>query len=126
MRCNGSIRLLSAATVALATGLIALPGYGQPASSRTTTKLVSAAGCLTKGDEKGEVWLKMKDGTVYGLEGRMNLQAHLGQEVTIKGHVLSEGKEEAGEEAREERKTGTHETADFRVTSLKVVSKTCK
>ena len=127
MQHRHSTRLFVAVAFAAAIGLLAAPGRAQTHTSRKDTKLVSVTGCLTKGDEKGEVWLEMKDGTVYGLESaHINLQAHLGHKVTLQGHVLPEGKEEAGEEAREQGKTGKHETADFRVTSLKMISGTCK
>ncbi len=80
-----------------------------------------------KGDEPGEVWLEGKDGTIYGLESsKIKLNAHLGHEVTATGYILSGGKEEAGEETKEQNKTGKHETADFRVLTLKMISTMCK
>ncbi|MGA8762483.1 MAG: hypothetical protein WB562_06295 [Candidatus Sulfotelmatobacter sp.] len=103
------------------------PLRAQAQSSKEPAKAVSATGCLMKGDEPGEVWLEEKGGTIYGLESsKIKLNAHLGHEVTVTGYVLAEGKEEAGEEAKEQNKTGKHETADFRVLTLKMVSTTCK
>ena len=117
------------ALLGLATGLgrTVAPGRAQTQSTKMPAKVGSATGFLIKGDEAREVWLEQKDGTIYGLESsKIKLNAHLGHEVTVTGNVLPEGKEEAGEEAKEQKKTGKHETADFRVLTLKMISKTCK
>ena len=113
----------------LAPGLsLAIPSVrAQTQSSKRPAKVVAATGCLTKGDEPREVWLEEKNGTIYGLESsKISLNAHLGHEVTVTGYVLAEGREEAGEDAKEQNKTGKHETADFRVLTLKMISTTCK
>jgi hypothetical protein len=117
------------AALVLSSGLsLAVPSvHAQAQSGKKPAKVVSATGCLMKGDESGEVWLQEKGGTIYGLESsKIKLNAHLGHEVTVTGNVLAEGKEEAGEEAKEQNKTGKHETADFRVLTLKMISTTCK
>jgi hypothetical protein len=83
-------------------------------------------GCLVKGDEPGEVWFAQKNGRIYGLEGgKIDLNAHLGQKVVVTGHVLPEGKEMAAEETQKENKASKHETADFCVRMLKMISKSC-
>ncbi len=117
------------AALLLASGLtFAVPSVrAQAQPGKKPAKVVSVTGCLMKGDEPGEVWLEQKGGTIYGLESsKIKLIAHLGHEVTVTGHVLAEGKEEAGEEAKEQNKTGKHETADFHVLTLKMISTVCK
>lgn len=67
-----------------------------------------------------------KNGRIYSLEGgRIDLNAHLGQKVAVTGYVLSQGKEEAAEDAKERNKAGKQETADFRVRKRKMTSKSC-
>ena len=101
-------------------------GLAQIQSGNAPPKTISVTGCLVKGDEPKEVWLAKKDGTIYGLESsKIDLNAHLGHRVILRGYVLLEGKEEAGEEAQKQNKTGKRETADFRVLTLKMISTTC-
>jgi len=117
------------AILVLAPGLsLAVPsGRAETQSSKMPAKVVSATGCLIKGDEPREIWLEQKDGTIYRLESStIKLKAHMGHQVTLIGNVLPEGKEEAGEEAKEQKKTGKHETADFHVDTLTMISTTCK
>ncbi len=122
-----STTLFAILVLASSLSLTVPSGRAQTQPSKGPAKVVSATGCLTKGDEAGEVWLEEKDGTIYGLESsKIKLNAHLGHEVTVTGYVLAEGKEEAKEEAKEQNKTGKHETADFRVLTLKMISTTCK
>ncbi len=112
--------LIIVSTMVVETGI----AKGQPAKEPSKSVLVT--GCLIRGDESGEVWLVRKDGTIYGLEGRkIDLNSHIGQTVEVTGYVLPEGREEAAEEAQEASKSAKHETADFRVQSLKMVSKSC-
>jgi hypothetical protein len=96
-------------------------------SAKEPPKAVSVRGCLVRGDEPNEVWLAEKDGTIYGLESsKIDLNAHLGHRVIVRGYVLPEGKEEAGEEAQKQNKTGKGETADFHVLTLKMISANCR
>lgn len=119
------MKLFAALVFASSMGLT--PGFTQTPSGKGDAKAVSVTGCLVKGDEPKEVWLAEKSGTIYGLESsKINLTAHLGHKVTVRGYVLPEGKDEAGEEAHEQNKTGKHETADFHVVKLKMISTTCK
>jgi len=87
---------------------------------------VSVAGCLVTGAEPKEVWRGGEDPRIYRLESsRIELKAHLGHKVIVRGYALQEGKEEAGEEAQKQSKTGKREAADFRVLTLKMISKAC-
>jgi len=113
------------ATLVFAFSLGLRVALAQTQSGREPPKAVSVTGCLVKGDEPKEVWLAEKDGTIYGLKSsKIELNAHLGHKVIVRGYVLPEGKDEAGEE--EQNKTGKRETADFRVLTLKMISATCR
>jgi len=114
------------ATLVFVSSLGLRTGLAQSQSAKEPPKAVSVTGCLVSGDEPKEVWLAEKDGTIYGLESsKIELNAHLGQRVIVRGYVLPEGKEEAGEEAQKQNKTGKRETADFHVLRLKMISTTC-
>ena len=119
-----SMKLL--ATLAFASSLGFRTGLAQTQSGKEPTKAVSITGCLVKGDEPKEVWLAQKDGRIYGLESsKIDLNAHLGHRVIVRGYVLPEGKEEDGEQAQKGNNTGKREIADFRVLTLKMTSTTC-
>src|SRR6266849_7314780 len=114
------------ATLVFASGLGPRTGFAQTHSGKEPPKASSVTGCLVKGDEPKEVWLAEKDGRIYGLESsKIELNAHLGHKVIVRGYALQEGKEEAGEEAQKQSKTGKREAADFRVLTLKMISKAC-
>jgi hypothetical protein len=114
------------ATLVFASSLGLGAGLAQTPSGKEPPKAVSVTGCLVKGDEPKEVWLAEKHGKIYGLESsKIELNAHLGHKVIVKGYVLPEDKEEAGEEAQKQNRTGKRETADFRVLTLKMISKSC-
>jgi hypothetical protein len=114
------------ATLVFASGLGLWTGFAQTQSGKEPPKTSSVTGCLVKGDEPKEVWLVQKDGRIYGLESsKIDLNAHLGHKVIVTGSVLPESKEEASEEAQKQNKTGKRETADFRVLTLKMISRTC-
>jgi hypothetical protein len=120
-----SMKLFATLVFAFSLGLRA--GLAQTQSGREPPKAVSVTGCLVKGDEPKEVWLAEKDGTIYGLKSsKIELNAHLGHKVIVRGYVLPEGKDEAGEEEQKQDKTGKRETADFRVLTLKMISATCR
>ena len=115
------------ATLVFASSLGLRTGLAQIQSGKEPPKAVSVTGCLVRGDEPKEVWLAEKDGTIYGLESsKIDLNAHLGHRVIVRGYVVPEGKEEAGEEAQKQNKTGKGETADFRVLTLKMIRSSCR
>jgi hypothetical protein len=114
------------ATLVFTSSLSLRTGLAQTQSAKEPAKAISITGCLVRGDEPKEVWLAEKDGTIYGLESsKIELIAHLGHKVIVRGYVLPEGKEQPGEEAHKQNKTGKGETADFRVLTLKMISTTC-
>jgi hypothetical protein len=116
--------MMLVATLVFGSGLGLWTGFAQTQSGKELPKAISVTGCLVKGDEPKEVWLAQKDGTIYGLESsKIELNAHLGHKVIVTGYVLPAGKEEAGE--GKQNKTSKRETADFRVFTLKMISRTC-
>ena len=118
--------LILFATLVFTSGVGLRTGFAQTQSGKELPKASSVTGCLVKGDEPKEVWLAQKDGRIYGLESsKIDLNAHLGHKVIVTGYVQPDGKEEAGEEAQKQNKTGKRETADFRVITLKMISTTC-
>jgi len=119
-----SMKLLG--TLVFASSLGFRTGLAQTRSGKEPPKAVSVTGCLVKGDEPKEVWLAEKSGRIYGLESsKIDLNAHLGHRVILRGYVLQEGKEEAGAETQKQNKAVKRETADFRVLTLKMISTTC-
>jgi len=101
-------------------------GFAQTQPGKERRKGVSLTGCLVKGDEPREVWLAQKDGTIYGLESsKIELNTHLGHKVIVTGYILPEGKEEDIEDSQKQNKASKRESADFRVFTLKMISKTC-
>ena len=98
--------------------------YAAPAAGKT----VSATGCLVKGDEPNEFSITGSNGKKYGLKSSsVNLSEHLGHKVMVKGTLKKEGNEKDGDERdNDEGKSGSKEAGDLDVTSLKMISSTCK
>jgi hypothetical protein len=114
------------ASVVFACSLAICTGFAQGRSGKEQSKAVFVAGCLVKGDEPNEIWLVQKEGTIYGLESsKIELNAHLGHKVILRGFVQPEAPGEAGAKAQEQNGNGKHETADFRVLTLKMIGTTC-
>ena len=114
------------ASLVFASSLGLRTGLAQTQSGKEPPKAASVTGCLVKGDEPKEAWLAEKNGTIYGLESsKIDLNAHLCHKVIVRGYVLPEGKEAAGEEVQKQNKTRKRETADFHVLTLKMISTTC-
>jgi hypothetical protein len=93
----------------------------KPASPETTV-----TGCLQKGDEPGEVSIMGEDGRNWDLHSTaVKLDQHIGHKVTVTGTMTRESKAEEKKEGEVENASGKREYGDLRVTSLKMVSKTC-
>jgi Protein of unknown function (DUF5818) len=88
----------------------------------------SVTGCLQKGDESGGFTITDKDGKVWELHSKaVKLSGHVGHTVTVSGTASSRSKaEEAKIEANEKKEAGGNEHADLQVSSLKMVSESCK
>jgi len=103
-------------------GLCPLAIQAQDSMSKTT----SVTGCLQKGIESGGFYIVGADGTFWELSGKIDA-AHVGHKVTVNGHVLRRVEiEEAKYAENEKQEANGKPVADFEVTSLKMVSKSCK
>ena len=92
---------------------------------------VTVTGCLQKGDSADEFAIAGKNGKTWELRSQtVKLDEHVGHTVTITGVRHQETKaEEAKEEKTEKKETKeaeAKEAGDLRVTSLKMVSDSCK
>ena len=90
----------------------------KPSERDTTGKPVTVSGCLQKGDEPGEYSIKGADGKAYGLRSTtVKLAGHLNHKVTVTGKTVKENEKE---------KNKNEEDQHLNVTSLKMVSNSCK
>jgi len=92
---------------------------------------VTVTGCLQKGDSADEFAIMGKNGKTWELRSKtVKLDEHIGHTVTVTGVRHHESKaEEAKEEkteGKESKKAEAKEAGDLRVTSLKMVSESCK
>jgi hypothetical protein len=88
----------------------------------------SVTGCLQKGDESGGFTITDKDGKVWELHSKtVKFAGHVGHTVTVTGSAAARSKaEEAKIEANEKKEAGGKEHSDLQVSSLKMVSESCK
>jgi len=90
------------------------------------SKPLSVTGCLQKGIEPGGFFLVGEGGKMWELSGKIDA-AHVGHKVTLTGHVLHRPKtEEVKFTDNEKQEANGKPYADFQVTSLKMVSDSCK
>src|SRR5438309_2319016 len=118
------------------TGLcaVALLAQETPAPATTAKPMhpkTTVTGCLQKGDEADEFAITGEDGKTWELRSKtVKLDEHVGHTVTITGVRHHETKaEEAKEvktEGKESKEAEAKEAGDLRVTSLKMVSDSCK
>jgi hypothetical protein len=88
---------------------------------------VSVTGCLQKGDEADEFSLTGDDGKLYDLRSSsVKLAEHVGHKVTVSGKFKAEGYEKDEDEAKENKESGKKEAGDIQVSSLKMVSASCR
>ena len=100
-------------------------------TAKPTHSKVTVTGCLQKGDSADEFAIAGKDGKTWELLSKtVKLDEHVGHTVTITGVRHHETKaEEAKEEkteGKESKEAEAKEAGDLRVTSLKMVSDSCK
>ena len=99
-----------------------LAAQAQDSMSKTS----SVTGCLQKGVETGGFYIAGEDGTMWELSGKVDA-AHVGHKVTVSGHVLHRSKiEEAKFADNEKQEANGKPVADFQVSSLKMISDSCK
>lgn len=92
---------------------------------------ITVTGCLQKGDSADEFAITGENGKTWELRsGTVKLAEHVGHTVTIAGVRHHETKaEEAKEqktEMKESKEAEAKEAGDLRVTSLKMVTDSCK
>jgi hypothetical protein len=91
-----------------------------------TTPQTTLTGCFQKADELGEVSIIAEDGKTWDLHSTaVKLNEHIGHKVRVAGTIARESKAEEKREGEVENASGKQEYGDLRVTSLKMVSKTC-
>jgi len=102
--------------------------YGAPQMGDEKAAKQSVTGCLAKGDESGGFTITDKDGKVWELHSKtVKLGGHVGHTVTVTGSATARSKaEEAKIEANEKKEAGGKEHSDLQVSSLKMVSESCK
>ncbi len=113
----------------------ALQAQEPAAPAKTTAKpthpTTTVTGCLQKGDEADEFAITGENGKTWELRSRtVKLAEHVGHTVTITGvrhhETKAEEAKEAKTETKESKEAEAKEAGDLRVTSLKMVSDTCK
>jgi hypothetical protein len=89
--------------------------------------LQNVTGCIRKGDEAGKFFITGENGKIWELRSSsVKLDKHIGHKATITGSTTHESKAEEKIEGKVEKAGGKAEYGDLRVTSLKVISPTCK
>ena len=88
----------------------------------------SVTGCLQKGDEPGGFTITGEDGKVWELHSKkVQLADHVGHTVTVTGSAGNRSKaQEEKIEANEKKEAGEKEHGDLRLSSLKMISDSCK
>ena len=127
-----SFWLIAALFVSLCS--VVLQGQETAAPAKTGKPMhhkVTVTGCLQKGDSPDEFAITGENGKTWELRSKtVKLDEHVGHTVTVTGVRHHETKaEEAKEEkteAKESKQAEAKEAGDLRVTSLKMVSESCK
>ena len=114
---------------------IALQAQETAAPAATAAKpmhsKITVTGCLQKGDSADEFAITGENGKTWELRsGTVKLAEHVGHKVTITGVRHHETKAEEAKEQKTEKKESKEaeakEAGDLGVTSLKMVSDSCK
>jgi hypothetical protein len=102
------------------------PGAQEKRARKLATQTKTITGCLQKGYEPDEFSITGEDGKIWGLRSSaVKLDGHLGHKVTVSGLITHEAKAGETKKGKTESATGNEESGDLRVTSLRMVSKTC-
>jgi hypothetical protein len=130
---NLSFWLVAALLISLCPVALQAQEAAAPAKSTAKPKpaAITVTGCLQKGDSADEFAITGENGKTWELRRRtVKLAAHVGHTVTITGVRHHETKaEEAKEEkteTKESKEAEAKEAGDLRVTSLNMVSDSCK
>ena len=95
---------------------------------KSTRHTESVTGCLQKGDEAGGFSLMGDDGKMWELSSRkVKLADHVGHKVTVTGSRTEHSKTHEEKMEKDEKKEAAgKDYGDLRVTSLKMISDSCK
>jgi hypothetical protein len=86
----------------------------------------TVTGCLRKGDPRGEITLTA-DGRVYDLLGdTVKFEEHIGHQVAATGTSTHEIKAQQKKDGDMEKASGKEPVDDLKVTTVKMISKTCE
>jgi hypothetical protein len=102
--------------------------YGQMSENGKMQDTQTVTGCLQKGQETGGYTITGDDGKVWELSSKkVELAEHVGHKVTLTGHAAQASEAQEKEIANsEQQEANGKEHGDLRVTSLKMVSDSCK
>lgn len=100
-------------------------------TAKTKPTAITVTGCLQKGDSADEFAITGANGKTWELRSStVKLAEHVGHTVTIAGmrhhETAAEEAKEQKTETKESKKAEAKEAGDLRVTSLKMVSDSCK
>jgi hypothetical protein len=101
---------------------------GQETAANNSKAEQSVTGCLQKGDEPGGFVLAGEDGKTWELSSKtVKLAEHVGHKVKVTGSSVQESKaNEDQKEKNEKKESAGKEYADLKVSSLEMVSDSCK
>jgi hypothetical protein len=120
---------LLASAVSLAQDAATPPNTTASAQAKQDAKTVkpkTVTGCLTKGNQPGEVTLTAADGKTWDLRSdSVKLEEHIGHQVSATGTVTHETKAEEKKEGQVEKAASKEAYGDLNVTEVKMVSETC-
>jgi hypothetical protein len=128
-----SIWLVAAVFVGLCPVALQAQGTMAPAApaAKPMHPEITVTGCLQKSDSADEFAIAGKSGKTWELRSKtVKLEEHVGHTVTVTGVRHHETKAEAAKEEKTEGKESKEaeamEAGDLSVTSLKMVSESCK
>lgn len=121
--------VLLASAVSLAQDAATPPNTAASAQATQDAKAVkpkTVTGCLTKGNQPGEVTLTVADGKTWDLRSdSVKLEEHIGHQVSATGTVTHEAKAEEKKEGQMENAASKEAYGDLNVTEVKMISQTC-
>jgi hypothetical protein len=103
-------------------------GMGEKKSEHMSASKATATGCLQKGEEPNGYTLTADDGKVWELQStKVKLADHVGHKVTVMGtSSMASDEMEKKKASSESKETEGKEHGDLKVTSMKMVSDSCK
>jgi hypothetical protein len=128
-----SVWMVAAVFISLCPIALLAQGTAAPATpaAKPMNAKVAVTGCLQKGDSADEFAIAGEDGKTWELRSKtVKLDEHVGHTVTVTGvrhnETTAEAAKEEKTEGKESKEAETKEAGDLSVTSLKMVSDSCK